>query len=182
MGSTADFDEGPTVGPHGVMIAAGLPIEAAAAWVGHACWAELRFHELLSTWLAHEEDDAVAIHLWSVRAAAAERASAWHRRLPELREMPRQAFVTPSSADVAAFFDAIDAAVVAEHVAGGLAAEVIAGALLAGYESHTLRTLGPADGPVARTLVAARASLQAELEDSDDEAAPLPTGFVPRLP
>ena len=159
-----------------VVVEPGLPIEDAAAWVGHACWAELRFHELLTTWMADETDDATSAELWSIRAACAERATDWHRRLPELREMPRPDFMVPSSPEVAAFFDSLATATASGELNRLLAAEVVAGALRVGYEQHWHRAVGTADGPVARTIAASVASLSSTPTpgDADSEVPPLP--------
>ena len=84
-----------------------VPILEAAAWVGHACWAELRLHAVLTHWLSVESDPEVTVLLWSERADAADRAEAWHRRLPELREHPRSAFIHASSEPVARLFNGL---------------------------------------------------------------------------
>ncbi|MEZ5178157.1 MAG: DMT family transporter [Acidimicrobiales bacterium] len=76
-----------TPGP-AVVIPAGPPILEAAAWVGHACWAELRFHQVLTTWLAVEADLELSQAFWAIRGHRAQVAEWWHRRLPELREHP----------------------------------------------------------------------------------------------
>lgn len=164
---------------------AGLLIGDAAAWVGHACWAELRLHEALTGWLTVETDDAAAAQLWSVRSAAAERASAWHRRLPELREMPRADFVSPSSKEVAGWFDDLAAAGIGT-VDRRAAAQVAVQALRAGYEAHAEVAVGPADDPVARTLADAIASIRSvnpQAATAGDAArAALPLGPAPSLP
>ncbi len=83
----------------------GLPILDAAAWVGHACWVELRLHAVLTHWLSVELDPDATSVLWTERADAADRAEAWHHRLPELREHPRSAFIEASSEGVARLFN-----------------------------------------------------------------------------
>lgn len=164
------------------LIPPGLPLEAAAAWVGHACWAELRLHELLTRWLAHEPGDEAVARLWSLRAGAAERAAAWHQRLPELREMPRRGFVRPSTHDVEAWFDALARSAEEGDVDRSLAAEVVLDALHRGYEAHRLVAVGPADAPVARALVDAIASLDRPPIGEPAHPHALPTGLVPPLP
>jgi hypothetical protein len=134
----------------------GLPILDAAAWVGHACWAELRLHAVLTHWLSVEPDAEASSVFWVERADAAERAEAWHRRLPELREHPKSSFVEASSEAVARLFNGLagvdePGATVARR--GALSA-VLRGLRL-GYHAHQERAVGPADGPVATTLVAA---------------------------
>ncbi len=139
-----------------VLTPPGLPILEAAAWVGHACWLELRLHAVLSHWLAIEPEPEASAVFWTERADAAERAEAWFRRLPELREHPRWTFVEASSEPVAhllnqlALFDDPGATAARR---GALAA-VLRGLRL-GYHSHQERAVGPADGPTATTLVAA---------------------------
>lgn len=56
--------------------------------MGQACWAELRFHQVLTTWLAVETDLELSQAFWAIRSHRAEVAEWWHRRLPELREHP----------------------------------------------------------------------------------------------
>lgn len=134
----------------------GLPILDAARWVGHACWVELRLHAVLTHWIAIEPDpEAVSVY-WTERADAAERAEAWHRRLPELREHPRSDFVVAPSdgvADVLNELTLLDQPDRTEQRRGALSA-VLRGLRL-GYHAHQERAVGPADGPTATTLVAA---------------------------
>jgi hypothetical protein len=139
-----------------VVIPAGLPLLDAAAWVGHACWAELRVHAVLTGWMAVEDDPEATLVFWSERSDAAERAEAWHRRLPELREHPRAGFVRPSSAPVAELFDGLAAlsGVGQTEVRRGALSAVLRGLRL-GYHHRQELAVGPADGPLATTLVAA---------------------------
>ena len=139
-----------------VLTPPGLPILDAAAWVGHACWVELRLHAVLTHWLSVELDPHATSVLWTERADAADRAEAWHHRLPELREHPRSAFIQPSSDGVARLFDrlaGIDQPTHTEQRRGALSA-VLRGLRL-GYHAHIERAVGPADGPTAITLNAA---------------------------
>lgn len=139
-----------------VVIPAGLPILEAAAWVGQACWAELRFHQVLTAWLAVETDLELSQAFWAIRSHRGEVAEWWHRRLPELREHPRETFVAPSRPDVAARFDELEALV--EPDASMDRAAAAAGVLIAlgrGYEERRAVAVGPADRPVAATLVQA---------------------------
>ncbi len=79
-----------------VLVPAGLPILDAARWVGASCWLELTVHQLLTAELAAPDlDDQGRVVRWRVRAHRAEVAAAWHQRLPELRELPREGFVAP---------------------------------------------------------------------------------------
>lgn len=139
-----------------VLIPPGLPILEAAGWVGHACWAELRLHAVLTGWLALEADAVRSEALWQERADAAERAEAWFRRLPELREHPRSAFLVPSSDPVASLFDALDE--LDDPDAGDRRASALAAVLRGlrlGYHRHQEVAVGPADGPTRTTLAAA---------------------------
>lgn len=134
----------------------GLPILDAASWVGHACWAELRLHAVLTHWLSVEADPEATAVFWSERADAAERSEAWHRRLPELREHPRSEFVEASSEHVARLFNGLTGLDQPDHTEqrrGALSA-VLRGLRL-GYHAHQERVVGPADGPTATTLSAA---------------------------
>lgn len=143
-------------GDAAVLTPPGLPILEAAAWIGHACWVELRLHAVLTHWIAIEPDaEAVAVY-WTERADAAERAEAWHRRLPELREHPRSDFVVASSDGVAHVLNELtllDQPERTEQRRGALSA-VLRGLRL-GYHAHQELAVGPADGPTATTLVAA---------------------------
>jgi hypothetical protein len=139
-----------------VVIPAGPPILDAAAWVGHACWAELRLHQMLTTWLAVETDLELSQAFWVIRSHRAQVAAWWNRRLPELREHPRDTFVRPSSPEVADRFDQLDQLVQADASLDRAAAA--AGVLMAlgrGYEERRAVAVGPADRPVAATLVQA---------------------------
>lgn len=141
-----------------VVVPAGLPILDAAAWVGHACWAELRFHQVLTTWLAVEVDLELSQAFWAIRSHRAEVASWWHRRLPELREHPRETFVVPSRPDVVARFDELEALVEPDAtIDRAVAAAGVLVALGRGYEERRAVALGSADRPVAATLVQAAA-------------------------
>lgn len=139
-----------------VLTPPGLPILDAAAWVGRACWVELRLHAVLSHWMAIEPDPEAVTVYWSERADAAERAEAWHRRLPELREHPRPSFVQAPSEEVARLFNGLtglDQPGHTEQRRGALSA-VLRGLRL-GYHAHQDLAVGPADGPTATTLSAA---------------------------
>lgn len=143
-----------------VVVPPGAGLSEAAGWVGHACWAELRWHEVLTAWLAAEGDHVSALAFWSLRADAGERAAAWHRRLPELREFPPHDFVRTSSAAVAAAFDHLAGLVEPQGARHRLsAAAAVLDELAAGYRLHLSVAVGPADGPVAGTLATALASL-----------------------
>ncbi len=131
----------------------GLPILDAAAWLGHACWAELRLQEVLTAWLAVEPDPEHALVLWRERADAAERAESWYHRLPELREFPQASFLVPCSPSVADLFDqlaALDAPASSPARRGALAA-VLRG-LRVGYHRRQEVAVGPADGPTAVSI------------------------------
>ena len=145
-----------------VVMPAGPSLHDAARWVGNACWAELRWHEVLTGWMAEPGvdgvDDGASLLLWSLRADAGERAAMWHRRLPELSELPRHGFLTCPSEEVAEGFDQL-AAIAADG--GRLPATVaVLGAFLSGYTARQATAVGPADGPVARSLVEAVAGIE----------------------
>lgn len=142
--------------PPAVLLPPGLPLADAAGWVGRACWAELRLHEVLTGWLAIEADPEQTEVLWSERSDAAERAAAWHARLPELREYPRSTFIAPGSPEVERLFDglaALDQPDATDARRGALAA-VLRGLRL-GYHRRRQVAVGPADGPTATTIAAA---------------------------
>ncbi len=139
-----------------MVVPPGLPIFDAAEWVGYACWVELRLAEVLTSWLAIEPDATHAEVLWAERADAAERAEAWYRRLPELRELPRADLLVPASPAIAELFDRLAALDVPEGSLArrGALAAVLRGLRL-GYHRHQEVAVGPADGPTARSLNAA---------------------------
>ena len=144
-----------------VLVPAGAPLIAAATWVGQACWAELRLHAALTAWLGDESEPGRRLAWWTVRAHHAQVADRWHQRLPELREMPRAAFVAPSGTEVERWFEAL------EGVPAGGPGRVAAvsaplHALALGYEAHRHVARGPADGPVADSLVLAAARAVAD--------------------
>lgn len=143
-------------------MAAGLDLSEAAKWVGQSCWAELRLHEVLTAWMADEPDAAFVEIMWGVRADAAERAAAWHRRLPELREFPRAGFVAAPGTDQEAAWDLLAGAPDLSPRTAGLRLALSARA--DEYKRHRGVAVGPADGPVAATLVTALASVQRGLE------------------
>lgn len=136
-----------------VLIPAGLPIRDAARWVGGSCWLELLAHGRITDLLAVPDlADDLRVELWRVRAHRAATSEEWHRRLPELRELPREDFVGPpeelGDPDAGAYGPPSIAA-----VAGVL------GLLDDRYAAHEAVAVGPADGPVRATLSAARARL-----------------------
>ena len=146
-----------------VVVPAGWPILDAAAWVGHSCWAELRFHQVLTDWLAIETSASLATVFWALRAHRAELAEAWHRRLPELREFPRPGFVKPSTAGERGFAD-LEALM--DPAGGEARSAALTAALLAmadHYRAHAQVALGPADGPVADSLASALARTDFDL-------------------
>lgn len=152
----------PSVPPF-VVVPVGQPILDAAAWVGHACWAELRLHQVLTDWLAIEASPPLATAFWAVRAHRAELAEAWHRRLPELREFPRPGFVKSSAAGdqgLAGLEVLTDPADGAARVAALRAALA---AMADHYRKHAQVAVGPADGPVADTLGWAIARTESDL-------------------
>ena len=130
-----------------VLVPAGVSLLDAAAWVGASCRAELDLHQRLTEVLAAGAGPERSPMLWAVRAHRAEIAEAWHRRLPELREFPRETFVADdaSNGSVPGVASASDLTWVVEAL----------GDLLARYRDRTSVAVGPADGPVADTLVAA---------------------------
>lgn len=151
-------DAAPSAAPPAVVVPAGPLLVDAAAWIGHACWVELRLHGALTAWLADEADDALAAELWVQRADAAARAEAWHHRLPELRELPRAGFVLAPSTAAETTLDDLEA----QPGAGRRAA--LAGllrSLRAAYEDRSPVLVGPADGPAAATLDEAAGSVEA---------------------
>ncbi len=137
----------------GVVRPAGLPLAVAARWVGAACWVELRLHQVLTAWCRDEPDPDAVLRWWSLRSPRAEVAEAWHRRLPELRELPREDFVAPSRPEVVDVLDrleALGAGPVRDH-----ALAAVLEALAGGYAAHVGVAVGPADGPTAATLARA---------------------------
>lgn len=145
-----------------VVVPAGPTLHEAARWVGHACWAELRWHEVITGWMADPDadgaNDGASIRLWSLRADAGERAAMWHRRLPELSELPRHGFLASPSNEVADGFDELAAiAPVGDRLPATVA---VLGAFLSGYTARQATTVGPADGPVARSLIEAVAGIE----------------------
>ncbi len=146
-----------------VVVPSGAVLADAAQWVGHACWSELQFHQLLTDWLAVETDPELSTAFWAVRAHRGELAEAWHRRLPELREFPRSGFVRSSLAAEEGFatLDAIRG-----PADGGTRAEALRSALSAmaeHYRGHLAVAVGPADGPTADTLAQAIARTDHDL-------------------
>ena len=142
-----------------VVVPAGSNLIDAARWVGGSCWLELAAFQRLSRQMATVGlDDAVRVALWSVRSHRDEMASAWHRRLPELREMPRSDFVlAPTDGD--RWLEGEDAPdSVIDTVTAMLAA------LDGRYAAHQLVAVGPADGPVAATLARARQLLAEDVD------------------
>ena len=152
----------------------------AAAWIGGACWAELRLHQAITDHLGTGSDPTLTIALWRVRAHRAELAEAWHRRLPELRELPRAGFVEPDETILAVVGplapDPLAPDARAETAGGqgstpgpNTGVDVIAAVferLGDHYRAHRGVAVGPADGPTARTLTRA-------IEQTDQDRAAL---------
>lgn len=141
-----------------VVVPAGLPILDAARWVGSSCWLELAVRGALTAELADPElSDGARVARWRVRAHRAGVAAAWHERLPELRELPRERFVVPPS----------DAAGGAGddrwwEVDAGTDVVALLDRLDRRYRDHEAVAVGPADGPVRATLSRARELLAAD--------------------
>jgi hypothetical protein len=164
-------DDAPSVAER-VLVPAGPTLHEAARWVGHACWAELRWHEVLTGWMAAPGGGGVdgaerigatnradaPVLLWSLRADAGERAAMWHRRLPELSELPRHGFLACPSDEVASGFREL--AATPTDAARLPATVAVLGAFLSGYTARQATAVGPADGPVARSLVDAVGSIE----------------------
>lgn len=135
-----------------VLVPAGAPILEAARWVGASCHLELVLHEQLTAALAAGAGPAGSELLWTVRAHRAELAEAWHRRLPELRELPRDGLVAAPDSGV-------DPRLAPSDTDGSDLGWVVDAldALEERYLDHLERAVGPADAPVADTLVRALA-------------------------
>jgi hypothetical protein len=150
-----------------VLVPAGLPILDAARWVGASCWLELTVHQLLTAELAAPDlDDQGRVVRWRVRAHRAEAAAAWHQRLPELREFPREGFVAPPAGHG---IDGVDGSGDQWWVAGdagvasaGIDLVDVLDRLDRRYHDHEARAVGPADGPVRATLSRARELLSTD--------------------
>jgi hypothetical protein len=116
----------------------------------------LRLHEVLTGWLAIDADADSVLLYWRERADAAERAQAWHQRLPELREQPKADFVLASSEAVERVFNGLaglDHPAATDLRCGALSA--VLRALRLGYHRRQPLVVGPADGPLATTIAAA---------------------------
>lgn len=140
---------------------AGPLLVDAAAWVGAACWAELRLHQALTDLLADIDAGTnadQAVGLWAVRSRRAELAAAWHQRLPELRELPRSGFVEPTP-EVTEVLAPLTTPAPADPLAA--VAEVLDG-LVALYQERQTVAVGPADGPTASTLLRALADTETD--------------------
>lgn len=150
-----------------VVVPAGRSIIDAADWVGHACWAELRLHRVLTDWLASEADPELSASLWRIRSNRAAVAAAWHRRLPELNELPRAGFVEPSDSGEETFaaLDHLTASGTTSERASSL--RLALASLAAHYDARVAVAVGPADGPTAATLVDAIRTTDADLAALD---------------
>lgn len=146
-----------------VVTPAGLPLEQAAARVGASCWIELALHQVLTVWLVDETDPSTSARLWAVRAHRAELAETWHRRLPELREMPREGFVVPPArwAERLAPDGAFASAAGSTDRLSAL--REVLGEIRDGYLEHQGLAVGPADGPVTDALRQAVARTDSDL-------------------
>ncbi|MGI8757218.1 MAG: hypothetical protein ACR2MB_15460 [Acidimicrobiales bacterium] len=141
---------------------AGPAMVDAAEWVGQSCWAELRWHQVLTAWLAAEPQAETMVLWWSLRADAAERAEAWHRRLPELAQMPRSGFVGPPTEATDDAYGQWEAATDSDR--RDRAVDALAG-LAERYREHVSVAVGPADAPVAQTLADALVAVQRSLTE-----------------
>lgn len=128
-----------------VLVPAGASIQDAARWVAVSCRAELALHELITDLLRGGSMPESASVLWTIRAHRAELAEGWHRRLPELREFPRETLLADVADEDPEPVAAPSHTVVLERL----------GELEARYLAHLDRAVGPADGPVADLLVRA---------------------------
>lgn len=130
-----------------VLIPAGPGLLEAAAWVGESCHLELSFHAHLTQALLGGVGPDRSNELWLVRAHRAELAEQWHRRLPELREFPREQFVkaTPQALELTGLAST-------SAPSGFSWVTHTLTALELRYGQHLDVAVGPADLPVADTL------------------------------
>ena len=129
------------------VIPAGLELRAAAGWVGQSAWVELWIFERLTALLAKGELSPTEKRaVWRIRSHRGEAAEAWHKRLPELREMPRKEFM----AGDAALSELLESQSVNPSTAGVV--KNLLTVLADRYSAYQPVAVGPADGPTAETL------------------------------
>ncbi len=146
-----------------VLVPAGTGLLDAAAWVGHACWSELALHKVLTAWLATEADPELCAILWNVRSHRSMVAEAWHRRLPELRELPRAGFVEPEKRDEEGLVPLDVLSTSGPSHARSTALRIALASMATRYDARVPVAVGPADGPTAATLADALRTTAADV-------------------
>ena len=138
--------------PTGALLAPVAPdLVGAAVRVGHDCWWQSRLFEVVGGWVASEPDVGAKLVFGRHRAHHAWRAEQWHDRLPELRELPREGFVTAPNRAAAVLVETLAASTGTVERLAGLY-RVVLPRLVTAHEAH-LDALAPVtDGPVGRTL------------------------------
>ena len=153
--------------PTGALLAPVAPdLVGAAVRLGHDCWWQSRLFEVVGGWVPSEADVTAKLLFGRQCAHFAWRAEQWHDRLPELRELHREAFVVAPNRSGAAVIEALAAASGTVERLAGLY-RVVLPRLVTAHEAH-LDALSPVtDGPVRRTLLLQLPEERADLAEGE---------------
>jgi hypothetical protein len=148
--------------PTGALLAPVAPdLVGAAVRLGHDCWWQSRLFEVVGGWVPSETDLTAKLLFGRQCAHFAWRAEQWHDRLPELRELHREAFVVAPNRSGSAVVEALAASSGTVERLAGLY-RVVLPRLVTSYERHLAAASPATDGPIVRAL---QLVLNDEIED-----------------
>ncbi len=128
-----------------------LTLTAAARIIGGYVWLEERLFELLGAWVPSTPEPDVKLHLAVASHHHAWHASLWRDRLPELREIDGESFVTPPGPGLEALVALAPSAATSTERLVGLY-RVLLPHQMAAYRGHLERASAITDGPTIRAL------------------------------
>jgi hypothetical protein len=123
----------------------------AARTIGGYAWLEERLFEILGAWVPSVAEPAVKVHLAAGSHHHAWHGALWRERLPELRDMPSEAFVVAPGKRQAVFVDALAAAATTVERLVGVY-RVALPRQVATYSRHRANASPITDGPTIRAL------------------------------
>jgi hypothetical protein len=150
-----------------------LTLTEAARVVGGYVWVEERLFEILGGWVPSTPEPEVKLHLAAASHHHAWYASLWRDRLPELRELDGESFVTPPAAGVEALLATLATAPATIERLVGLY-RVLLPHQVASYQRHLERASAITDGPTIRALTLVVADNRADHEEGERLVQSLP--------
>jgi hypothetical protein len=129
-------------------------LDETARRVGSYQWLEMCCFEILGSWVKTIPENPVKLRLGADCYHHSWHAQLWQQRLPELRELPSEQFVSPSSPEVEAFMAAVaepqDRDQTLEKLVGVY--RVLLPYKISLYTDHLRKASAVSDGPIIRSL------------------------------